>query len=98
MGCIAASRGDVSTLAEIVSAPAEIVSALAEIASAPAEPVVKERLAELMKLVPEEKIRGKVPLIPDFNTDADVERSVDELRAMGLTHIERTEYIVKPSR
>ena len=63
-----------------------------------AEPVVKERLAELMKLVPEEKIRVKVPLIPDFNTDADVERSVDELRAMGLTHIERTEYIVKPSR
>ena len=63
-----------------------------------AEPVVKERLAELMKLVPEEKIRVKVPLIPDFNTDADVERSVDELRAMGLTHIERTEYIVKPSK
>ena len=63
-----------------------------------AEPVVKERLAELMKLVPEEKIKVKVPLIPDFNTDADVERSVDELRAMGLRHIERTEYIVKPSR
>ena len=63
-----------------------------------AEPVVKERLAELMKLVPEEKIRVKVPLIPDFNTDTDVERSVDELRAMGLTHIERTEYIVKPSK
>ena len=37
MGCIAASRGDVSTPAEIVSAPVEMTSTPAEIASAPAE-------------------------------------------------------------
>lgn len=37
MGCIAASRGDVSTPAEMTSTPAEIASTPAEMTSAPAE-------------------------------------------------------------
>lgn len=37
MGCIAASRGDVSTPAEIVSVPAEMTSTPAEMTSTPAE-------------------------------------------------------------
>ena len=37
MGCIAASLGDVSTLAEMTSTPAEIVSASAEMTSTPAK-------------------------------------------------------------
>ena len=63
-----------------------------------AKPVIKERLAELMKWVSLDKIKVKVPLIPHFNTDDDVERSIDKLRAMGLKHIQKTEYIIKPYR
>lgn len=37
MGCIAASLGDVSTLAEMTSKPAEMTSTPAEIVSTPAE-------------------------------------------------------------
>lgn len=58
-------------------------------------PIVVQRLEELMKFVPSERILVKVPLIPDFNTPDDVKRSTEVLKEMGLRHIVKTEY-VKP--
>ena len=41
------------------------------------------------------KITVRVPLIPDFNTDADVENSVNALKKMGVTNMDRFSYIIK---
>ena len=42
------------------------------------------------------KITVRVPLIPDFNTVSDMEKSIQTLRNMGITDIERFTYIIKP--
>lgn len=42
------------------------------------------------------KITVRVPLIPDFNTESDVEKSIQTLRNMGINDIERFTYIIKP--
>lgn len=55
---------------------------------------VRKNLAELLKLVPVEKICVRVPLIKGYNTSEDVERSAAELTQMGFTTIERFEYVV----
>lgn len=55
---------------------------------------VRENLAELLKLVPVQKICVRVPLITGYNTSEDVERSAAELTQMGFTTIERFEYVV----
>ena len=44
------------------------------------------------------KITVRVPLIPDFNTETDVEKSIDALLEMGVTDIERFTYIIKEHR
>ena len=41
------------------------------------------------------KITARVPLIPDFNTEADMEKSVNALKKMGVTDIDRFSYIIK---
>ena len=41
------------------------------------------------------KITVRVPLIPAFNTEADVRKSVDVLREMGVRDIDRFSYIIK---
>ena len=41
------------------------------------------------------KVTVRVPLIPEFNTDEDVERSIDILQWMGITDINRFTYITK---
>lgn len=41
------------------------------------------------------KITVRVPLIPTFNTEADVENSINALRKMGITDIERFTYTIK---
>lgn len=46
---------------------------------------VKSNLALLLSLVGAERITVRVPHIPGFNTDADVDASVAELRSMGVT-------------
>lgn len=46
---------------------------------------VKSNLALLLSLVGADRVTVRVPHIPDFNTDADVEASVAELKAMGVT-------------
>ena len=47
--------------------------------------LVKSNLALLLSLVGAERITVRVPHIPGFNTDADVQASVAELTAMGVT-------------
>ena len=41
------------------------------------------------------KITVRVPLIPEFNTESDVENSIQNLRMMGITDIEQFTYIIK---
>ncbi len=47
--------------------------------------LVKSNLALLLSLVGTDRVTARVPRIPGFNTDADVEASVAELKAMGVT-------------
>lgn len=49
---------------------------------------VRSNLALLLSLVGPDRVTVRVPHIPDFNTDADVEASVTELRAMGVTRLD----------
>lgn len=55
---------------------------------------MKKNLKYLVKNVPAEKLICRVPLIPKFNTEEDVERSVKELKEMGVENVERLEYKV----
>lgn len=41
------------------------------------------------------RITVRVPLIPDFNTEADTRKSVKALHEMGITDIERFTYTIK---
>ena len=41
------------------------------------------------------KITVRVPLIPNFNTEADVEKSIKALQKMGIIDIERFTYNIK---
>lgn len=56
---------------------------------------VLANLAELIRLVPAERICVRVPLIKGYNSPVDVERSVNALSEMGFTNIERFEYVVE---
>ena len=60
---------------------------------------VKENLALLLSLVGADRITVRVPRIPDFNTAADVEASVRELKEMGITMLDLFDYkIPRPRR
>ncbi len=54
---------------------------------------VISNLEYLIKAGLADRIIAKVPLIENFNTDADCERSVQKLREMGISRIERLKYI-----
>ena len=41
------------------------------------------------------KITVRVPIIPNFNTKADVEKSIETLQKMGITDIEQFTYTIK---
>lgn len=56
---------------------------------------VLANLAELIRLVPAERICVRVPLIKGYNSPVDVVRSVNALSEMGFTNIERFEYVVE---
>ena len=60
---------------------------------------VKENLALLLSLVGKDRITVRVPRIPDFNTETDVEASVAELKAMGVELLDVFAYkIPKPRK
>jgi len=54
-----------------------------------------ENLARLTTLVPPERIVVRLPLIPDYNTAADVEKSQETLSALGITRFDRFSYRTK---
>jgi len=42
-----------------------------------------------------DKIRVRIPLIPNFNTEADNKRTISALNELGITEIENFTYIIK---
>ncbi len=56
---------------------------------------VLENLKLLLSLVPSERITVRVPLIKDFNTESDREKSVALLQSIGVTKIDLFEYVIK---
>lgn len=54
-----------------------------------------DNLRLLASLVDPRKIRVRLPLIPNYNTDGDRDRSETVLRKMGITNIERFPYIIQ---
>ena len=56
---------------------------------------VLENLSLLLSLVPSERITVRVPLIKDFNTESDREKSVALLQSIGVTKIDLFEYVIK---
>ena len=59
---------------------------------------VIENLKRLLETVGADRVLARVPRIPDYNTDADTDRSIDALRALGVKRFDRFNYIIrKPS-
>lgn len=56
---------------------------------------VIENLKLLVNKVEKEHMIIRVPLIPDFNTKEDVERSVVRLKEMGIENIEVFSYVIR---
>ena len=54
---------------------------------------MKENLRLLLESVGPERVLVRVPLIPEYNTEADRGRSVRELRAMGVTRLDVFDYV-----
>ena len=54
---------------------------------------MKENLRLLLETVGPERVLVRVPLIPEYNTEADRGRSVRELRAMGVTRLDVFDYV-----
>lgn len=59
---------------------------------------ILQSLTCLQKLKLMGKTTVKVPLIPDFNTEDDVQSSIEELKQMGFNMIETIRYIKRISR
>lgn len=57
--------------------------------------ITLENLRYLAKTVGAERITVRVPLIPEFNTDEDRQKSVELFRSMGLTRFDLFEYRTK---
>ena len=60
--------------------------------------LVKANLALLLSLVGADRITVRVPHIPGFNTDADVEASVAELKDMGVETFDVFSYKIPKAR
>ena len=56
---------------------------------------VMENLRWLSSHTDSKHIVIRVPLIPEYNTMDDVERSVKQLQDMGFTHFDRFTYIIR---
>lgn len=53
---------------------------------------ITKQLYHIKEFVPVDKVIVKVPFIPHFNTNEDVNRSVKLLREIGFTHIKKITY------
>ena len=54
-----------------------------------------DNLTLLLSLVGPEHVTVRVPLIPDFNTEADTDRTADRLADLGITRLDRFTYRVQ---
>ena len=59
---------------------------------------IAKQLQNLKKLVPLHRIIIKVPLIPNFNTKAEVDSSIGILKGMGFENIVQITYIDRKSK
>ena len=59
---------------------------------------IAKQLQNLKKFVPLHRITIKVPLIPNFNTKADVDSSIGILKGMGFENIVQITYIDRKSK
>lgn len=59
---------------------------------------ILQSLTCLEKLNLMDKVTVKVPLIPDYNTEDDVNESIEKLRRRGFSHIETIRYIKRLSK
>ena len=57
--------------------------------------VVMSNLEWLLKQGPADRIKVRVPHVPEFNTDEDVKRSKDQLSEMGVKDIDEFNYIIR---
>lgn len=56
---------------------------------------MKANLRYLLETVGPKRILVRVPLIPEYNTEADQRRSVSELRSMGIENMDVFDYIIR---
>ena len=59
---------------------------------------VLQHLECARRLLSPDKVTIKVPHIPDFTTDEDVQESIRELRALGFTNIVECDYVKRITR
>lgn len=55
---------------------------------------MRKNLETLARLCPD-KVTARIPLIPEYNTEADTARSQEALEAMGLTRFDRFGYVIR---
>ena len=57
--------------------------------------IVISNLELLIRLVGSDRLKVRVPLIPEYNTNYDQQESVKRLKNMGITNIDLFDYIVE---
>jgi len=57
--------------------------------------IVLENLQWLLQNGDPNRIKVRIPHIPDFNSDDDVERSKEQLAAMGVENFDIFQYIIR---
>jgi pyruvate formate lyase activating enzyme len=57
--------------------------------------LMRENLRFLLEAVGPERLLVRIPLIPEFNTKEDQQRSAARLRAMGITQLELFDYVIR---
>ncbi len=55
--------------------------------------IVKQNLHLLASLISPEKTTIRLPLIPGFNNESDIQNSIKELRQMGFINFDTFKYI-----
>ena len=59
---------------------------------------VADNLRLLLSLVGADRVTVRLPLIPDYNTDAHRDRSEALLREWGVTRFDRFDYVIKEKK
>ena len=58
--------------------------------------LMQKNLRMLLQLTGAERITVRVPRIPEYNSADDQERSIEKLYAIGITKIDRFDYVIRP--